>query len=156
MGKWSHLVGTLKPEPTTGPWEVKVRALVEDFKSRPLRDNLATYEEQQSLKESLKQDMSDVTAMLEALTRVIDQTLEAQNLERVVSCGRSYSVSPEPIAHVTDKAALRAWAEEHAPDNLSLHHQTLQALVKAALEGDGEMPAGVDCYLRRTLTRRKA
>lgn len=93
---------------------------------------------------------------IEAITRVLGDKMDDAGLESVVMAGYRWSPTYEPHPHVTDRLALRTWADTHMPDNLALPWQTLRSVVREALDpqaGDFELPPGVGVYVKRSFRR---
>lgn len=157
MSKWSHLEGTLPPLPEeTGGYHDTIRALCAGYRGTPLATLTERHEAETLALDALKAQQSEISQRLEALTRVIEETMAAQELESVVIDGYRWTRTPEPYPTVKDKAANLAWARIHMPDALALHASTLKAVCKDALTKGDPLPDGVEVFLKPALSRRKS
>jgi hypothetical protein len=161
MGVWTKLdnAGTYKERPVEEPGserEQKLYAEVDRLKVLPLTEIVAAIEAAKAKKAAATALEKEGNFELQAADTAMQRAMKAQGLETVVVGGWRCTPSPEPYGQVKDKAQLLDWALEHMRDNLSLHHGTLQSLVKSALKGEGELPPGLDIYMGRSISFTKA
>jgi hypothetical protein len=155
--KWGHLVGTLPDAPADPSYGDALGARVEALQGTPLKDLVAQYNAADEAVTEADRVLAEKNFEKEALTRALTRALEAAGLDSIAAEGYTFTPVPEPKPSVKDRAVFLAWAREHYPDNLMMHHQTLSSLVKSSLEGDGSpMPPGVDVFMTRRLSRTKA
>lgn len=157
MGTWSGLVGKIEdlpqePNERTQKLFAQVDSLLETSTTTEIAAILnRAHEAKAAASEAEKTANFDIEAAEIALRKA----MERDGLESMVTDGYRFTPKPEPYPKVDDKPALLAWALEHMRDNLALHHKTLVALVKEALESGSELPPGVDVFLKRSFTRTK-
>lgn len=155
MGKWTKLAGSLPTLPSEATYSDAVRNQVDALRGQSLSDLTASFNALREEKMRVEAELSEINCRLEAVTRVIDETMDLQDMESVVMHGYRWTRSPEPYAKVADRQATLAWAMQEMPDALSLPYQTLAATTKARLEAGEPPPPGVDVYLRPKISRRK-
>lgn len=155
MGKWSKLAGSLPTLPSEATYSDAVRNQVDALRGQSLSDLTASYNALREEKMRVEAELSEINCRLEAVTRVIDETMDLQDMESVVMHGYRWTRSPEPYAKVADRQAALAWAKQEMPDALSIHYQILASTTKARLEAGEPPPPGVDVYLRPKISRRK-
>lgn len=155
MGKWSHLVGTLKDLPTDPTREDALNARLDELKDLPIAQLAELYNIADDEKESISKREKEINFKLEALTRAITARLEADETESVVTNGYRWTPKPDPYAQVVDKPTFLNWALKEMRDNMQLPWQTLNAIVKERLETGAELPPGTDVFLKRGIHRTK-
>lgn len=155
--KWAFLRGRLPLANEDPTYDEVIAALRREYEGQPIVAVVEAWNAAEEFKAALKQNLSELDARIVACERVMLEHLIEDEMESVTLAGVTLSRKPEPVITTTDKAALRAWAAEHMPDNLALHSSTLAAVVKDALLNGQELPAGVEVTeLRETLSRRTA
>jgi hypothetical protein len=91
-----------------------------------------------------------------AVEQMLWQAYENANVSSIKSGDRVVAVEQQPYAKVIDPGALRAWAIENGHEgNLSLPWQTVNALAKLAILGEGSMPDGIEVQAQTTTKLRK-
>ena len=155
MGKWSHLVGEVKDFPADPTREGALNARLDELKALPIAKLAELYNAADDEKKAIAKREKDINFELEAVTKAIDRRCKEDSLESVVTNGYRYTPKPEPYAQVADKPVFLEWALREMRDNLQLHHSTLNAIVKQALETGAELPPGTDVFLKRGIHRTK-
>ena len=156
MGKWTALRSTLPALPAEATYGDALMAECEVLRGKTIDTLTDTYNAFTEEKAGLTQELARVNLKLAAYERVLDETLEQENLESVKANGHTWTRSPEPYPKVEDAAALRAWAQRTMPDALALHSGTLKSVVKAALETGDVLPDGVTAYMKNGISRRRS
>jgi len=154
--KWAHLKEKLPALPVDPSYE---EALVSQMAVYQGMNLAYVAQEYNDLEEELAEREKEIQRMklqLEAASRVLGQKMEDASLESAVMAGYKWTPKFEPYPQVKDKAALRAWVDDHMSDNLSLPFMTLKSVVKDALEAGDELPPGVEVFLKRSFSRTKA
>jgi hypothetical protein len=59
-------------------------------------------------------------------------------------------------AKIEDRDKALKWAEDNCPEVITLNHQQLSVMVRAALKEEGPMPEGVEFTTSRKISWRKA
>jgi hypothetical protein len=155
MGAWSHLVDTVPELPEDPSRQDKFRARLSELASFDVNALTVLLNEQEEEKEILAKQTKAVDFEIETLERALRYRLKEQNLDSVIANGYRWTPSPEPYPSVKDKVPFTNWVIEHMRDNVQLHHGTLKSVVKNALQGEGEMPPGVDIFLKYRFARTK-
>ena len=156
MGKWTALRSTLPALPAEATYGDALMAECEVLRGKTIDALTAEYNILSEEKTAVSTHLSAVNLQLAAYERVLDETLEQENLESVKANGHTWTRSPEPYPKVEDAAALRAWAQRTMPDALALHSGTLKSVVKAALETGDVLPDGVTAYMKNGISRRRS
>lgn len=170
MGKWSFLKNDprFKTVDTDNPdYQAKVlarrdellRELADIPKSDLHRAAVLRYNEAKEDKDRLEEQVSLTNLEIAAIEALILERMEAMGLDNFRSDGYTYTDYVEPTAKAVDKRALVAWVKKNDMEEmLSLHSQTLNALVKEQLGpgGGNKIPDGVELGMRRQLRRTKA
>lgn len=157
MGKWSKLDGTLPEAPQDQSERTqKLFAACDELAGTPVPELAKILSDAKQAKDAVKEAEKEANFNLEVAERAMIFAMKQAGIESIVVDGYRFTPSPEPYPQVTDKKALLDWALEHMRDNLSLHPSTLSAIVKQALEGQGELPPGVDVFLKRSVSRTKS
>ena len=154
--KWAALVGTIPNIPPDASYDQAMIAKVDALREFSVADLVDLYNKADEVRDERKKALSEAEFDLEALTRALTDKMDTESLESVTAHGYKFTPVPEPHPTVKDKAALRAWAQTHMPDNLALPWQTLKAVTKESLENGDTLPAGIDVFLKRSLRRTKA
>ncbi len=160
MGVWTKFDnGTYPERPTEEPGserEAKLYAEVDRLKVLPLAEICDAIETAKMRKAAAATLEKEANFELQAADMAMQRAMKAQGLDTVIVNGWRCTPSPTPYAQVKDKAALLEWSMENMRDSLTLHHGTLQAVVKAALKGEGDMPDGTDVFMSRSISFTKA
>jgi hypothetical protein len=153
MGKWSALAEKFPELPYD---EVLQRHAEGLAASATVSDLTELINETRTAKDEIEASLKATTAELEIQSRALLMVMARDHLESVVANGYKWTPKIEPYPQITDRAALRAWVDRMMPEALTLPFQTLTSNVKAALEGSGPMPEGVDVFLKKSFTRTKS
>jgi hypothetical protein len=156
MGKWDALRETLpalKEDPT---YEEALFAMSDAHRGKNIGALAEGYSDLKERKDTLKVEVAAIDLELAAIERVMLETLEAIDLDSVVTGGYRYTRSPAPYPKIEDRPALLAWVSETMPELLTVNAQTLGAVTKQRLEQGEALPPGVSVYLKETIARRKA
>ena len=156
MGKWDALRDKYPQLPAEASYDDAVYAEMDALQGLSLDALTSGYNDLQAEKDRLNAELSAVNLRLGAHERMIDRGLEGQGMDSAVLNGYRWTRSPAPYPKVTDKAALRTWAELHVPDALALHSGTLKSLVREALETGDTLPDGIDVYYDPAISRKRA
>jgi len=156
MATWSHLEGKLDEVPQDPEKADVFFAAVRELPTE-LPALIAKLNEHLDKRDDLKSSEKQNNFALETVKYALAKAMKAQGLESVVAGGYRFTPVPEPYASVTDKKELIDWAiKDGAAETLQFPWQTLQALVKIALDAGTELPPGVDVYLKRDVRRTKS
>jgi len=156
MGKWTALRSKLPALPAEATYGDALMTMCESVRGMSLDELTSAYNAFVEEKAAFNEELSRVNLALAAYERVLDETLEQENLESVKANGHTWTRSPEPYPKVEDAALLRAWAQRTMPDALALHSGTLKSVVKAALENGDVLPDGVTAYMKNGISRRRS
>lgn len=161
MGKWSKFDGKFpqheKPEHRNPERKEKLLVAVRALRGKPMiavaQENLDAVEAKREAEAAVK----DAELRIEASEWALRDQMKDAQLDSVILAGYRFTPGSEPIAEITDKAAMLAWFQENQPDSVSVHGKIVTSVVKRFLDGEeGEtLPDGVDVYMRRTFSRTK-
>lgn len=153
--KWAHLKTELPPLPDEpGAYGDALRARVDALRATPAKDLAALFEAADEAKHEAEAVAKAAELEVEAVTRAILAYLDATGMDKFAVGGRTFTPSYEPFPRVDDRATLLSWALDHARgDLLSVHAGKLKSLVKAAVEGEGDLPPGVSVFLKTRLSK---
>lgn len=153
MGKWSILRDAYP-------------ALAHDEAVRAASAELATTESVASVTERInaaRETLAELETQRkaaqfeqDACERALIMLMEDDGTEAIRIGGYLWSRTEEPHPVVVDRPALKAWADAHDPDSLSVAWQSLKATVKRALEDGTALPPGVDLFVKTAISRRKS
>jgi hypothetical protein len=152
--KWADLKGKLPDAPSSYGDDMLERQRT--LEALPLRELADTYEAARLAAEAADEAKKLAAFEEEAAERALLNKMEREGLDSIGIKGYNYSPSLEPYPSVKDKAAFMAYALDQMPETLTVPHQSLKARCKSALEGDGEVPPGVELYLKHKFSRTKA
>lgn len=155
-GKWAWLKGKYPTLPEDPTFKEVVAAAQAQHRGKTLAELAETYAVIEAQKEKATADISGHNADLEALERLMQDALEAQDIEFVKVAGRRISSHTEVTAKVTDPEQFNTWAREHMADNYSIPYQTLQASVKRDLEAGHALPPGIEVFTHQNVSCKKA
>lgn len=156
-GKWAKYRGQLEPFVGAPEWHAKVeaemrRVLDEADEARGANPGWLgrQYVEVRREKERAKAELKEINVREEALVRLLNTAMEDDELNRVeLADGVSLTLSDEPYPGVEDRQKLFAYIKRTGQTALlSVHFQTLRALVKAELESGRPAPPGVKIWLK--------
>lgn len=84
--------------------------------------------------------------------------LENAGLQQIRTERGLFRLNDLAWASVTDETAARAWADEHAPELITLNRQRLAVVVRNAIKGEdgATMPPGVEATFSRKITWRRS
>jgi hypothetical protein len=161
VGKYSGLKGSLEAPPQDPSYQDQIN--VEKTK---IQDEIGTgigalgenYNKHRAEKDRLNDLLGKENLRLEALTQLILKKMEDDGVTMVrLADGSSLSMKDEPYSQVSDRTAFLTWVKENGlEDLLTVHFQTMNALVKERLLNGEELPVGVKAFLKSSITRRKA
>lgn len=148
MGKWSHLEKEGIPEKPREQNERTKRLFqeVDKLKLKSLDEVAHALLEGQARKKRAAEEEKEANFEIEVAEITLRKLLKAQGLDSVVMRGHRFTPEPAPWPQVKDKHALLEWAKENMPDEIQMHASVLLRTVKQALDGEGELPPGVDVY----------
>jgi len=162
MGKWKALRGKYPVYKTED--EVAYQGEIDQRKqqilgraSNPHEANPARlgrlYVEARKDKAEISKREREVNITLNALTQLLFECLEGQELEKVaLASGVSISLKDEPIPYQSDRLAVVDWAlASNQKANLSVQYQTLASIVRGCLENGQDIPPGVAVYMKQGL-----
>ncbi len=101
-------------------------------------------------KSQLDKQVSDLNLRLEAVTQLMGEQFEKDDMPGIRIGGYAISTYMEPYAQVVDPEAYRAWvlADDDLRRQMTLSWQTTNSLMKARLlEGESE-PPGVTAFAK--------
>lgn len=155
--KWSALVGKYPYlQERASAYEDGINQKARELVTLPMGDLTAAYRAAAKAEEDADDVLRLAKAETEACTRALFQRMEQDGLEGVVIGDEMFSPTVEPYPQVKDKGVFLKWAIAEHEGNLMMHAGTLKSICKSAIEGEGDMPPGVDMFLKRKLTPRKA
>ena len=155
MGKWSHLVGHMTPLPEDATRSDAFIVKRSVYQGVVLNELTECYNAVANKKAEVNAQLSELNLELDVLESLILQSLEAQNMDSTVMNGYTWTRSPEPYPNISDREAVRRWAEVEAPEMLTVNTNALKALTKARLEDGDVPPPGVTVFLKETISRRR-
>ena len=161
MGKWSHLKSSLPAfENPDSEWMDKVRARSGEIKAEHGADwkpVVRGYEASRGEKDALDSRIKELNVEIKAYEILILDRMDGEGASSIrTTDGALYYVLDEPRASVEDRAAVRAWFEEHGmAEVLAPPWQTLNAICKDRLERNEPLPPGVRVFMDTKLGRRK-
>lgn len=155
-GKWAHLRGQYPTLPLDPKFDDVVAAIRDEFAGRDLAAILAEWNVADEAKADLEAQVSDLNARIVALEREAFARMDASDQELAVVGSGRFSRGTDVTATQADPPTIRKWFFAHMPDMLSVHASRLNSLVKSAIEGDGDIPEGVEINLRDRIERKNA
>lgn len=97
-----------------------------------------------------------INVEIAAVEQLVWEAFETAEVTAVTAGGYTVSVEQQPYSKVIDPSALRAWAIANGHEgNLSLPWQTVNALAKLSLLGEGSAPEGVEIQVQTVTKLRK-
>lgn len=118
----------------------------------------ALYAQRKQKKDDLEEQIGDLNVELEALSQLLVDAFENENIQKVeLSSGASVYLSDGIYPSVEDREKLFAWIKQHKMSKLlSVNSQTLKGLVGEMLQDGKPAPAGVKVYLKTQARMRNA
>lgn len=156
--KWANLKGVLPEAPVEeSERAIAIRRAVDDRVNATMIELVREYNALCDAEDAAEATKRERSIKFEALERLMNGWLETQNTD--IFRGDGVTVSPryDIYPSIKDPAALRAWIEETGQaDKLKLPWQTLKADCAEALgpDGSGEIPPGVEVYIKTGINRR--
>jgi phage host-nuclease inhibitor protein Gam len=110
----------------------------------------ALFSERKRAKEALEESISELNVEIEALSQMLCEALEDQDMQKVtLSSGALVYLQDTPYPQVKDKEALIAWIKKHKMNSLlGVNYQTLKGLTNELLVGGKPAPDGVEVFLK--------
>lgn len=162
--KWAQHVKGLPPE--TALEEVSYGQLVElqieELKREVNCDDPAEvarkYAELRREEEQIDGQHKAINLKVEAAERVVARLFPEKEISSIDLDGiGKVSHSQEPVGNVDDRIKFRLWCEDNGHrDELTLHWQTMNSIVKTMMEGGQPLPDGVTVYVRDKVSFSKA
>jgi hypothetical protein len=91
------------------------------------------------------------------LEQALFDAIENAGLRSVKVAGLgTFSLYDLAWAKIADRNVAMKWAEDNCPEVITLNHQQLSVMVRAALKEEGPMPEGVEFTTSRKISWRKA
>lgn len=138
------------------PWQAKVDQEKTIFEGKE-HQVLARYLRQAKLeKEELESRIQAINIREEALEQLLLIWMEDTGTEKISLADGTLYRRREPYVRIADREALIRWvkANDHQ-DLLSVHYQTLNALVKERMLAGESDPDGIEIFLKTTVVLRK-
>ena len=151
--KWGYLKDKYPVlENPSAAYEQKIRDAVDALRGTAIGDLTLQIRTKEDEKDVLKERLKFVEFSIEVAERALAVAMKDAGFDSVVSQGYTWTPTGEPYPQVKDKAALRAWAEEHASEALTLNAQTLKSITKEAIELNQPTPDGVEVYWKPSMS----
>lgn len=162
MGKYSGVLKglpskALSDDPT---FQDVVNARKDELKAAGVADKpaalAAAYRDARHAKEAHDAAAVPLNVEIAAVEQLLWASFEESDITSMKVGDKTVAVEKVPYAKVIDPGALRAWAIANGHEgNLSLPWQTVNALAKLALLGEGSMPEGVEVQVQTQTKLRK-
>jgi len=164
MGKWTKLRGKLEVFQNEPEWQQKVDAFKLQFLGTDnTRDaSPAMLGKEYALRKRKKDELEDkikaLNVELEGLSQIIVEVLEDEEIQKIeLASGQTIGISDEPYPWVADRQKFFAFIKRTGQASLlTVHFQTMKALVKGYLEQGKPAPPGIKVYLKTSATLRNA
>jgi hypothetical protein len=154
-GKWAWLRGKY-PELSEEPeYEDVVAASRRRYEGRTLAELAACLNTLEEIKEIQERYVSSTNADIAAVEQLMQKRFDVEQTESIRVGGYAFAPKAEPVASVEDAVAWLEHVRETQPEILTVHYQTMQSIVKQALEANEALPPGVKINVRTTISRRK-
>lgn len=159
-GRWSklrHKLPAFEPEPG---WQEQVDAAKKKLMSGARNPEAAStarlgrvFATTKRRKQTLEHKIKRLNVELEALSQVLVEALEDQELTKVeLRGGVTLYISDEPYVTVENKQKMFRWIKANrAIYLLSIHHGALNAFVKDRLAAGMGAPAGAKVYMKTSI-----
>jgi hypothetical protein len=151
-GKYTKYRGKLPVFQNESSYQKKVDVEKQSFSqhfetTEQLAEQLAT---ERRIKESYEERLKHINCRMEALSQLLVDRLETDNMERVVlSGGVSVGLYDGVYPAVDDETKFYAWVDAEGLDDLyTVHYQTLKGMCGELLAEGKEPPPGVKVYLK--------
>jgi len=106
--------------------------------------------------DAIEADVKEVKLRCDQLEAELFDAIENAGLRAIkVDNIGTFSLNDLAWARIADRQAALEWAEANMPEILTLNHTSLSMLVRAAIKGEGDMPAGVEFTTSRKISWRK-
>jgi hypothetical protein len=157
VGKYSNLKSKLPAFVEEESYQSKVDtakqfilASAENAEAANVNRLAALFSERKRAKEALEESISELNVEIEALSQMLCEALEDQDMQKVtLSSGALVYLQDTPYPQVKDKEALMAWIKKQKMNTLlTIHYQTLKGLVNEMLVGGKPCPPGVEVFLK--------
>lgn len=157
MGKWTGLRGQVPPAPIDESWQQQVNLKKTEFlQTLPqTSDKGREFCRLRDEKDALEEKVKKINVELEALSQLMVSEMETDRIDMLrLSSGDSLSIKDEPYASVEDKSKFISWIKESGQEDLlSVHYQTMLAMVKDRLVSGGQPPPGLKLFIKQSITR---
>jgi len=102
------------------------------------------------IKDSLEEKISFINLQLEALSQLLVEALEDQEIQKVeLSSGALVFLQDTPYPQVKDKELVLAWIKKNRMTQLlGVNYQTLKGLTNELLVAGKKLPDGVEVFLK--------
>lgn len=160
MGKYTKLRGSLPRFENEPSWQARVDALKaeilcggensEDANAQIILGMLCAAKLEKRRLEAL---LSDQTAQIEATCQILVAIFESDGVEKLTAAsGVTASLKDEVYPSVEDREKFFAYIKKTRQTNLlSVHHQTMKALVNEMLLAGKPAPPGIKATLKTTI-----
>jgi hypothetical protein len=154
------------------PWFTKMLALKDERAALPVDALADEYNEVEDELAIIDARRSELTALQEALDRLILAYMDNQKIEKLSLKGRTFSERIDIQPKVRDRQAFYAWLKETGQEDIfTVNHGNIKTIVKDALDpevalsmtpaqraamqpgeaGSGQCPPGLEAATQRTL-----
>jgi len=105
--------------------------------------------------DELKAQRSVIIAKQDVLELKIIELMEQADLSQIKAHRGSITCKPKSMPKVVNMTELVKWIAEDTTNRIGFLNKTVNsAAVNEMLESDGQLPPGVDTYVKQTLTKR--
>ena len=156
MGKYTKLRGKVPAFQEESPYQEKINAAkqaligTESGEGANVNKLAAIFSGIKQLKDSLEDKISEFNVQLEALSQLLCEALEDQQIEKItLASGATGFIQDTPYPVVKDKDAVLAWIKkEKMQALLGVNYQTLKGLTNERLVAGKPCIPGTEVFLK--------
>lgn len=157
MGKkWTAFKTKLPRLVPAVDWQTKVDQAKVSFKKADHRALARRLRQVKAEKDELESQIKAINVVEEALSQLLLDWMEQNGTDKISLADGTLYVRDEPYVRIADREALIQWLKKNKhEDLLSVHWQTLNALVKERMIAGQVNPAGCEVFMKTTVSLRK-
>ena len=158
-GKWSGLKTALPKAPIEEGFQSSVNLQKQEYIDKGLTraDQGREFCLLREKKDTHEEEIRKINVKLEALSQLLIPALESDGMDMFrLETGESLSIKDEPYASVENKPMFLNWIKSSGlEDLLTVHYQTMSAMVKERLQKGMQVPPGLKVFIKQSIVRRK-
>lgn len=143
----AHNLTAFTEEPS---YQEKINELKAEYVGFETADLAREFKIAKLKKKELEEQVSDLNVGLAALSQLLVDNLQGQELQKVsLDAGGTVYLQVEVYPSTKDRAALQNWViAEEMMELLTVNYRTLQGVVKERLIAGEALPPGVEVFLK--------